>query len=105
MYNDIAVGQAMLYHPPSPFLLDLRLPYIAYQDTSCPQNPTHWQTYFALCAVGVALIWMQPADFDDSCEVPEQLGPVKVKTVHCLPAGMASGMTVMLENLPLKVAQ
>ena len=65
----------------------------------------HWQTNFALCAVGSALIWMHPADFDDSFDVPEQFGPVKVKTVHCLPAGMASGMTVMLANLPLKVAQ
>lgn len=95
----------MLYHPPSPSLLNLGLPYTAYQDTSCPPNPTHSQTYFALCAVGVALIWMQPPEDDDSFEVPEQLGPVKVKTVHCLPAGMTSGMTVMLENVPLKVAQ
>ena len=61
----------------------------------------HPQTNFALCALGVLLIWIQPPEDADSVDVPVQPGPVKVKIVHVVPAGLASSITVMLENLLL----
>ena len=47
---------------------------------------------------------MQPPNNADSLAVPVHLGPVKVQSVHVFFAAKPSGITAMLANLTLNIA-